>query len=337
MILTDSTSSKVGPTNVNAIASATAAFRHFSVYLATTISQAITGSVGLIKNGTGTLTLTGNNTYTGGTTVRQGTLSRDFAARSGGVAVGSFAVNSGATLNLDNTNAVPGGLLITNFVLTGLGSLTKTNTGSIDIHTGGNLTGFSGLIDVQGGALRLNNIGTNGNTAGATLNIASGALLDLRYDSTLAVDKLTGSGTLDHTLARNYPYLITIGGSNGSSQFDGVIQNTATSGVISLTKTGTGALLLEGNLTYTGATSIVAGTLRAKKTVGASTATATFTGGGTSLSVAFNVAPPSGVTAFQFFQGTTTQTYASIILSGVPVGTTATYTSATSTLAVTVP
>jgi autotransporter-associated beta strand protein len=105
-----------------------------------------------------------------------------------------------------------------------------------------------------------------------------------------------------------------------------------------ITKNGTGALLLDGNLNYTGATSISAGTLRAKKTVGASTATATFTGGGTSLSVAFNVSPPAATTTnFRFFQGTTTQTYSSITLTGVPVGTTATYTSATSTLAVTVP
>lgn len=337
MILTDSTSSKVGPTNVATIASGTSAFRQFMVYAATTISRAITGSIGLIKNGAGTLTLSGNNTYTGGTTVSQGTLKEVFAARSGIVSVGSFAVVSGATLNLDNTNTAVGGFLISNFVLTGSGSLTKTNTGSIDIYSVGNLTGFSGLIDVQSGAFRLNRTATDWNTAGATLNIASGALVDLRYDSTLAVDKLTGAGTLDHTYPKAYAYLVTIGGSNGSSQFDGVIQNTVTTGVISLTKTGTGALLLEGNLTYTGATSIVAGTLRAKKTVAASTATATFTGGGTSLSVAFNVAPPSGVTAFRFFQGTTTQTYASITLSGVPVGTTATYASATSTLSVTVP
>jgi hypothetical protein len=111
------------------------------------------------------------------------------------------------------------------------------------------------------------------------------------------------------------------------------------SGVGGVVKYGNGTYNLQGTLTYTGATNIAVGFLKAKKTVGASTATAQFQYSGFSLSVSFDVAPPSGTTAFRFFQGTTTQTYipTTISLSGVPVGTTATYTSATSTLAVTVP
>jgi autotransporter-associated beta strand protein len=101
-----------------------------------------------------------------------------------------------------------------------------------------------------------------------------------------------------------------------------------------LNKTSTGQLNLNGTLNYTGSTTITAGTLRAIKTTGASTATATFT---TGLSVSFNVSPPSGTTTFRFFQGSTTNSYPTVTLVGVPVGTTATYTSATSTLSVTVP
>ena len=150
-----------------------------------TIGQAFTGAGRLTKTGAGILTMTGNSSHSGGTTVSQGTLKRDFGGTaSGGLSVGAFDVASGATLNLDNTNTTVGAFLITNFALTGSGTLTKTNTGSIDIQNGGNLTGFSGLIDVQAGALRLNNIGTNGNTNGATLNINAGAVVDLRYDST---------------------------------------------------------------------------------------------------------------------------------------------------------
>jgi len=55
------------------------------------------------------------------------------------------------------------------------------------------------------------------------------------------------------------------------------------------------------------------------------------------LVVSFNVSPPSGVTTFRFFQGTTSQTYGAITLTGLPVGSTATYNSATSTLSVTIP
>jgi autotransporter-associated beta strand protein len=111
--------------------------------------------------------------------------------------------------------------------------------------------------------------------------------------------------------------------------------NIAGSG--SVNKTGNGTLRLDGTLTYTGSTTITAGFIRAIKTTGASTATATFQSAGLSLVVSFNVAPPSGITTFRFFQGTTTQTYATVTLVGLPVGSTAIYTSATSTLTVTVP
>jgi autotransporter-associated beta strand protein len=105
-----------------------------------------------------------------------------------------------------------------------------------------------------------------------------------------------------------------------------------------LNKTGNGTLdLTAATLTYTGSTTIQGGFIRARKTTGASTATATFQSAGLSLVVSFNVAPPSGITTFRFFQGTTTQTYATVTLTGLPVGSTAIYTSATSTLTVTVP
>ena len=129
---------------------------------------------------------------------------------------------------------------------------------------------------------------------------------------------------------------------SGTLQFRSLGGNTLTvsgniSGAGNLSKGGTGFLNLDGILTYTGSTNVQVGFLLAKKTVGASTATATFQSGGLSLVVSFDVAPPSGVTAFRFFQGTTLQTYAAVTLSGLPVGSTAIYTSATSTLAVTVP
>jgi autotransporter-associated beta strand protein len=115
-----------------------------------------------------------------------------------------------------------------------------------------------------------------------------------------------------------------------------VTGNIAGSG--NLNKTGNGTLQLDGTLTYTGSTTITAGFIRAIKTSGASTATATFQSApGLSLVVSFNVSPPSGTTTFRFFAGTTTQTYASVTLVGLPSGSTATYNSANSTLSVTVP
>jgi autotransporter-associated beta strand protein len=137
---------------------------------------------------------------------------------------------------------------------------------------------------------------------------------------------------------------------DGTLRFRTLAANSITvsgniSGAGGLNKTGGGGTLqLNGTLTYTGSTTITVGFIRAIKTTGASTATATFQSGspigstnGLSLVVSFNVAPPSGVTAFRFFQGTTVQTYAAVTLTGLPAGSTAIYNSATSTLSVTVP
>ena len=390
MILTDSTSSKVGPTNVATIASATAAFRQFMVYAATTISRAITGSVGLIKNGTGTLTLTGANTYNGTVTINAGTVNVTGTGALGNSTVSVTLANvAGATLDFSGTTTsrqigalsgggTSGGNLVTvggGIMYFGSGALNHTFAGIISggagvYYLGDGTTTLSGnntytsWTQIARGALSINSI-TNVNGGASSLGNSSDGRLFLGATTTTGTLLYTGSGhstnrvvslggttgggtinasgsgalvfTSNFTAVGVGSKTLTITGNNtGDNRIGGAIVNSS-SGSTSLTKSGTGKWILSGNNTYTGATSIVAGTLQAQKTVAASTATATFTGGGTSLSVAFNVAPPSGVTAFRFFQGTTTQTYGTITLTGVPVGTTATYTSATSTLAVTVP
>jgi autotransporter-associated beta strand protein len=109
------------------------------------------------------------------------------------------------------------------------------------------------------------------------------------------------------------------------------------SGAGNINKTGNGTVVLSGSLTYTGSTTITGGNLRAFRTTGASTATATFNSTGLFVAVSFNVSPPSGVTTFRFFQGSTANTWGVGTLTGVPAGTTATYNSTNSTLSVTVP
>ena len=79
-------------------------------------------------------------------------------------------------------------------------------------------------------------------------------LLDLNQNSA-AVDSLSGSGTIA-SLAQGTPTL-TIGNANGSGTFAGVI-----SGPIALTKAGSGAEILSGSNSYTGGTSVSAGTLQ---------------------------------------------------------------------------
>jgi autotransporter-associated beta strand protein len=287
MKLTDSNAGEVGTSNVTAIASATAAFRQFMCYAATTISQAITGAIGLIKNGAGQLTLSGTCNYTGQTQINSGTLE----------------VTGASTLN---------------GVISGSGTLRKTGTAILTI--GGNNTYAGGTSYVAAGTSAYI-LYTSSNAFGTGLLTVSNAVgrIDTGGSVTLPNDFQLTTAIQIRTLGAN---TITITG------------NIAGGG--GLTKSGNGTLILSGALTYTGQTAIT-GLLRAFQTTGASTATATFQSSGTSLSVSFDVSPPSGVTTFRFFQGSTAGTWTIGTLTGVPVGTTATYTSSTSTLSVTVP
>ena len=285
MTLTDSISAKAGASAVSAIASSTTTFRQFMCYLSTTISTAITGTTGLIKNGIGGLTLSGVCNYTGPTQINAGTLS----------------ITNASTLN---------------GVISGAGSLTKS--GSFAVTIGGNNT-YTGGTFFSLGTITF----TSGNAFGTGLFMAQTASQIITSNVVTLPNnfQINAGATMQYRTA----------GANTIT----VTGNIYDSG--NLNKTGNGTLdLTAATLTYTGSTTITGGFIRARKTVGASTATATFQSAGLSLVVSFNVAPPSGITTFRFFQGTTTQTYATVTLTGLPVGSTATYNSANSTLSVTV-
>ena len=286
MILTDSTAAEVGTSNVTAIASATASFRQFMCYFSTTISTAISGTTGLIKNGIGGLTLNGVVNYTGPTQINQGTLTVSLASTLDGVISGSGSLEKRGVniLTIGGNNTYSGGT-----------SYFGAGTSNYIVYKPSNAFG-TGIFTLFNSAGRID----SGNNVTLPNDFQLNALLQLRN---LTSNTITITGN--------------IAGSGG------------------VQKTGNGTYDLQGTLSFTGSAQITSGTLRAYKTIGASTATANFQSA--SLSVSFNVSPPSGTTAFRFFQGTTTNSYASVTLVGVPVGTTATYTSSTSTLSITVP
>ena len=58
---------------------------------------------GIIKDGSGTLIITGNNTYTGGTTVNSGTL---LVNGRGDLGTGNVTVNNSGTLGGNSTSPI---------------------------------------------------------------------------------------------------------------------------------------------------------------------------------------------------------------------------------------
>jgi len=118
----------------------------------------LSGNGSLTKQGNGTLTLTGTNTYTGGTTVRNGALTV-----TGGIS------HTSATMTVGNSSGDNASLNIS-----GTGTVSNTS-GFI-----GNDTGSNGTVTVSGGTWANSNFLFVGNSGDGTLNLSGGTVSNTR-------------------------------------------------------------------------------------------------------------------------------------------------------------
>jgi len=237
-----------------------------------TLGLVLAGTQGFDKSGAGTLVLTGANTYTGTTAVNGGTLKlTDLADHRSSVTVATGAVcevNVATNVNAANS-----------FTITGAGTLVKTGAGSWLIGAGGRVgIGMSagGLVDIQGGILGNGNHQNSWTGNQASVNIASGATLDIAAEN-VPVDSLTGSGSATNSYPPSGARTLAVGVANGSGTFGGVISSS----VLFLNKSGTGTQVLTGNNTYTAGTSITGGILQIDGDQTAATGGLTVASGGT--------------------------------------------------------
>jgi fibronectin-binding autotransporter adhesin len=231
----------------------------------------------LTKNGTGVMELAGASTYTGTTTVNAGTL-----RLSGSNASTSYGIAAGAVLDINQTDT---GTLRTfsGGTYTGSGTLRKTGAGTFSWRDAAAINlDSSAVVDVKEGTLQAswgaNQIWTSNQ---ASLNIAAGAEFDV--DAAAArFGGLTGDGTVRLGLAG--PSLpsqkLTIGVANASSTFSGSIVN-GTATTAPLEKVGTGTIRFTGTNTYTGTTTVSAGTLAINGNNSAATGVVTVASGAT--------------------------------------------------------
>jgi outer membrane autotransporter protein len=263
------------------------------------IDAGVPNSLSLIKAGAYTQVLAGTNTYSGTTTVNNGTLA---AGSAGGFSAKSaYTVSTPGILDLNGFNASIGSLTGTGTVENGSGTVlnsqatataapTATNTpttlNTLTVGADGTSpAAFSGLITNGSGTLALTKVGlgtltitgaanmyTGGTNLNAgTLSFAQGSLgngpVVFTGNSTLQFNMVNGANTTDPT---SFTGGLTIN-SNVTATFDTDGNTTPivftkallTSGGSAVQKNGLGTLQLNGNNTYNGATTVNAGTLQA--------------------------------------------------------------------------
>ena len=229
-----------------------------------TISGVISGAGSFSKSGSGTLTFSTNNTYTGDTTINAGTLKL-----TGTLSDSTDVINSG-TYDVDATDTIQslsgsGGVELANGItltsgdsgndtvsgiISGLGSFTKAGTGALTFSAN---NAYTGDTTISAGTLTV-----SGTLADATDVINSGTY---DVDATDTIQSLSGSGAVE--LADG---ITLTTGDSGNDTVSGIISGTG-----SLTKVGSGIFTFSANNTFTGDTTISAGTLKLTGTLSDST------------------------------------------------------------------
>lgn len=270
------TGGSVGTGNI--INNATLRFNRSNALL---LSNQISGTGVVQQIGTGTTTLTGNNTYAGTTTIGSGALQIGNGSTTGTLGIGAVVNNSSLIFNRTNNFVVAN-------AISGSGSVTKLGAGILQF-TGTNT--YTGTTTISAGTLRVGTGGTTGTLGtGAVVNNASLELyrnnaltLGNAISGTGSLSKI-GAGTTTLTGSNTYSGTTTISGGalqigNGSTTGSlgiGAVVNNASlilnrsnvytifnsiSGSGSLTKLGAGTVRLDGANTYSGITDVHAGKL----------------------------------------------------------------------------
>ncbi len=257
----------------------------------------ISGANSLTKSGTGTLTLSGANTFSGGLVVNAGVVSATTSAS----AMGADGVTLGDTSGSANVTLQGDGRIFANPITVRSGSSgtvkIRGNTGNtlltggitmnkaLSLVSGGTYLGINSSIsgsslltiarDAGTGYVNLN--GDNSAFTGGVnvesgvlrlshassmssandIAVPSGSILDINIAVTIG--GLSGAGMVTRTNATSRT--LTISPASGSYTFSGVIENGNASGSTAIGKAGAGTLTLSGVNTYSGNTTVSAGTL----------------------------------------------------------------------------
>jgi autotransporter-associated beta strand protein len=252
------------------------------------INAIVSGSSTVTKTGAGTVSLTGVNTYTGGTTINGGTVIANNVASLGATS-GALTLNAGTleiatgfstTRNITLGNSAstfqidPSQTYTNTGVISSTGALNKTGSGTMVLN-GANT--YTGATIVSAGTLNAgttsiaNTSGAFGNNSAVTLANTAGVTLNITGFNT-QIGSLTGGGAAGGNVALGAATLTTGGNNTSPAAYAGVISGTG-----GVTKIGTGTQILSGTNTYAGGTTVNAGTLFINNTSGSGTGSGSVT------------------------------------------------------------
>mgnify|MGYP003837007847 FL=1 len=233
---------------------ATANLNSFSTLTVTnsvggTFSGVLSGSGSLTKAGIGTLTLTAHNGYAGGTNINAGTLNIDVQGHQGASAVGvnkAVFVASGATLRLNKTDGLG---------YYGANPSSLTIAGAMTIAAGIHSSIGNFGITLDGGTLT-----SEGSGSGSGNYILDGTMTTLANAASSVISANAIGLRNGSTSNQSVVFDVADGAAAADLSVSSALNNG--SGTNGLTKTGDGELLLTGNSSYSGTTTIIAGTLK---------------------------------------------------------------------------
>ena len=226
---------------------------------------AITGIGGVAQLGSGTLTLSNSNGYTGGTAVDAGTLLLTGSLSSSGAltlggAVFTYSPTTAATQTFSGLTINPGASTVNNTTAgskLALGAIARNVGGTVDFAaTSGSITTTSGTVNGILGPWAF--VGTGRNTAyatvaGGTISPYTGATLESGSGSAWGGIPSGGSGTVNYIVSANGNFATTgvprnvnaiqYTGSGGTQQSNNTNILLAANGIIN---TGAGPFVIGG-------------------------------------------------------------------------------------------
>lgn len=236
---------------------------------------------GLAKAGSGTLSLIGPNSYSGGTTISEGTLkvASDAALGANGASV-TFAggtldypdVSNGAnrayvtTAGGDARFHVSSGAgnLLGATTITGPGGLIKTGGGTLNLQAS---CDYLGATEIQKGTLDLSGPDERLPDSSAVTLSANTQIRIFGANQTETIGSLAGSGNIQFGGSGQY---LLVGADDSSTTFSGrLFPQFGGNGTV--TKVGSGTFTLTGNNSYGNGTIVSSGSLLVNNTLGSGT------------------------------------------------------------------